>query len=89
MEIVNARDARIGDTVFCGAPSRVINITRWLPGTHPDSPIRNNWVAIQVSTLSRCSRWYGLNPEGFRNVSQSLLGRRSLNIGGLVGDHNE
>lgn len=49
----------VGDTVFCrGAYATVTDIWTWRPGAHHDSPIRDDWAAVEVRT-DRGSRWYG------------------------------
>lgn len=58
-ELVNARDAVVGDIVFCdGCLSLVLRIVEHPAGTHPNSPIGNDWDATEIVT-NHGSRWFG------------------------------
>lgn len=53
----------VGDYVFSrGMYAMVTEIKRHLPGTHDNSPIRNDWTAVQVVTDMGTSRWHGIDP---------------------------
>lgn len=54
----------VGDTVFCGGIyATVTDIQVWGPGQHGNSPIRNDWTAVQVTTDTSDSRWHGREPQ--------------------------
>lgn len=54
----------VGDTVFCGGVyATVTDIQVWEPGQHGNSPIRNDWTAVQVTTDTGGSRWHGREPQ--------------------------
>lgn len=49
----------VGDVVFrAGTYVQVDVITRYAPGMHPDSPIRDDYVATEIRT-ELGSRWFG------------------------------
>lgn len=53
----------VGDLVFCGgAYATVTCIYTYAPWTHDDSPIRNDWKAVEVIT-DNGTRWTGVQPE--------------------------
>ena len=53
----------VGDLIFCGgAYATVQSITRYAPGTHDGSPIRNDWTGVEVVT-DNGTRWTGAQPE--------------------------
>lgn len=55
----------VGDVVFCcGKYAEVTEIVRHTPDTHPASPIRNDYTAVQVRTEIGASRWHGIAPKG-------------------------
>ena len=51
---------KVGDIVFCGGYyAAVTELKEHAPGTHPRSPIRNDWTAVQIVTDMGASRWFG------------------------------
>lgn len=57
--VVPANKAKVGDTVFCGLLCAVVlEIKRYAPGEHPNSPIRNEFVGVELIT-DNGSRWFG------------------------------
>lgn len=60
---VSAPSLTVGDLVFCGgAYATVTCIYTYAPWTHDDSPIRNDWKAVEVIT-DNGTRWTGREPE--------------------------
>jgi hypothetical protein len=54
----------VGDFVFHrGVYALVTEINRLAPGAHAASPIRNDWVAVQIVTDMGGARWHGVKPE--------------------------
>lgn len=53
-----------GDLVLCrGVYSTVTEVKHHAPGTHDGSPIRNDWLAIEITT-TQGPRWHGREAVG-------------------------
>ena len=60
-----------GDIVFSGGVyAEVTEIITHAPGTHPDSPIRNDMTAVEVVTDMGTRRWHGRTAPVVHSVEQ-------------------
>ena len=62
-----------GDLVLCrGGYATVTDIRHHAPGQHDESPVRDDWAAVEIITV-RGSRWYGRKPRYAIEVTRHVV----------------
>lgn len=62
-----------GDQVLCrGGYATVTDIRHHAPGKHDESPVRDDWAAVEIITV-RGSRWYGRKPTYNIEITRHLV----------------
>lgn len=62
-EVFNLDTTRIGSRIMLrGKYATVLCVNYYCPGEHPESPIGNDWYAVEAVT-ERGSRWRGIRRQ--------------------------